>query len=118
MASVELPGSHHLAGLLITVAVESNVQSLDLDAVDDAGPTEVSLLFVGLPRRQVAGTGVAMLHLAAGRQTEAFLRPLVRFHLGHDRLPALFLGSIRTRPVIINTSVQSRKGDLRSNAKS
>ena len=87
---------------LIAVPVEGDMQALDLDGGYDAGPAEVSLLLVGLPRRQVTGAGAAMLYLAGGRQAETLLRPLVRFHLWHDGLPSLFLGSLETRPVIIN----------------
>ena len=60
-----------------------------LNAADDTGPAEVSLLLVGLVRRQVTGAGAAMLRLSGGRQAETLFRSLVRFHLGHDGLPWL-----------------------------
>ena len=60
-----------------------------LNAADDTGPAEVSLLLVGLVRRQVTGAGLAMLRLSAGRQAETLLRPLVSFHFGHNLMTLL-----------------------------
>ena len=66
--------------------VQRSGQILIPDVANNAGPAEVPLLLVGLPRGKVAGAGAAVLRLPGGREAETLLRPLVRLHLGHDRI--------------------------------
>src|SRR5262245_26028655 len=65
--------AHHLAVLLAK-----------LPGLQDR-PTQVPLALAGLVAEQVLLAGLAALDLPRGRHPEAFLRALVRLHLGHGR---------------------------------
>ena len=50
---------------------------------EDLGATQISALLFRRATGQVARAGLAMLHLAVGRQAEPLLRTFVRFLLRH-----------------------------------
>ena len=98
---------------LVALPIEGSGEVFVPHVANNAGPAEISLLFVGLVRGQMAGAGPAVLHLAGGRQAESLFRSLMRFHLGHGRKPSLFsLGSFGIRPVILIDFRSGWKGEL------
>lgn len=70
---------------LVAVAVQCRLNGLLHAFIECPRSAQVSLSFLGHSSLQVAGPRLAMLGVTIRGQAKTLLRPLVGFHLRHDR---------------------------------